>query len=193
MKSQDDSHLEMCLYNHGEVGVVRLGHVFLVLAQLDGHDVAQVGAGVVPGAESKKHPEEQKSKTRKERNISGATTGVPGAGHETEDERLLRPSDLVGRPEHLLGLQHLVLDHREGCYSVKLGENAIQMQEITHKKAVFATFVRERFLLCPGCGATGVEMVWTAGWGRHGYMGQGQGVLQQYQILEVHFIPFLFR
>ena len=39
----------MRLHDHGEVGVVRLWHVLLVLAQLDGDDVAEVRAGVVPG------------------------------------------------------------------------------------------------------------------------------------------------
>jgi len=41
-------YLEVSLHNHGEVGVVRLRHVLLVLAQLDGHDVAQVGTRVIP-------------------------------------------------------------------------------------------------------------------------------------------------
>ena len=33
----------------------------------------------------------------------------PGPGHEPKDEGFLWPGDLVGSPEHLLGLQHLVL------------------------------------------------------------------------------------
>ena len=43
-----DMYLEMSLHDHGEVSVVCLGHVLLVLAQLDGHDVAEMRARVVP-------------------------------------------------------------------------------------------------------------------------------------------------
>ena len=41
-------YLEMCLHDHSEVSVVCLGHVLLVLAQLDGHDVAEMRTRVVP-------------------------------------------------------------------------------------------------------------------------------------------------
>ena len=38
----------MCFYYHSEVGVVVLRHVLLVLAQLDGHDAAQMWTRIVP-------------------------------------------------------------------------------------------------------------------------------------------------
>jgi hypothetical protein len=41
-------YLEVCLHNHCEVGIVRLRHVLLVLAQLDCYNVAQVRTWVIP-------------------------------------------------------------------------------------------------------------------------------------------------
>jgi hypothetical protein len=38
----------VCLDDHGEVGVICLRYILLVFAQLDCHDVAQVGTRVIP-------------------------------------------------------------------------------------------------------------------------------------------------
>ena len=88
----------MCLNNHGEVGVVCLWHILLVFAQLNRHNVAKVRTRVIPG--------------RKKMRILHAESELkssPGPGHEPKDEGFLWPGDLVGSPEHLLGLQHLIL------------------------------------------------------------------------------------
>ena len=69
----------MGLDYHSQVGVVVLWHVLLILAELDGDNAAEVRTRV-----------------------------VPGAGHEAEDQGLLRPRHTVRCPEHLLGFQHLL-------------------------------------------------------------------------------------
>ena len=43
----DPPYLEVCLHYHGEVGVVCLGHILLVLAQLDGDNITKMRTGIV--------------------------------------------------------------------------------------------------------------------------------------------------
>ena len=85
--------------NHCEVGVVGLWHVLLVFAQLDRHNVSKVGTRVIPEEEGN---DNRILKGNKREN-------KPGSSHEAENKSLLRPGHFVGGPEHLLGLQHLVL------------------------------------------------------------------------------------
>ena len=41
-------YLKVSFYNHGEVGVVSLGDIFLIFAQLDGNNVTQMWTWVIP-------------------------------------------------------------------------------------------------------------------------------------------------
>ena len=91
-------YLEMCLHDHSEVSVVCLGHVLLVLAQLDGHDVAEMRTRVVPAVRGLENQAAKK-----------ATMSPPGASHETKNKSFLGSRDFVGGAKHLLGLQHLLL------------------------------------------------------------------------------------
>ena len=91
-------NLKVCLNNHGEVGVVCLWHILLVFAQLDRHNVSKVRTRVIP--------------KMKKINIlvpQRKSKSSPGPSHEAKNEGFLRPGDLVGSPEHLLRLQHLIL------------------------------------------------------------------------------------
>ena len=95
-------YLEMCLHDHSEVSVVCLGHVLLVLAQLDGHDVAEMRTRVVPAVTGLENQAAKK-----------ATMSPPGASHETKNKSFLGSRDFVGGAKHLLGLQHLLLGQRQ--------------------------------------------------------------------------------